>query len=153
MKNKNLLLLIAFIFAFGTQAIAQGGHKRPDWDRFRAEKISFITQKLDLTPDEAQRFWPVYNLFDKKKMEVLARRRKLERLAQGGDGNYSEKEVRELTYQVVQTFQDEAGLMKEYNEKFLEVLPPEKVLRLYQTENQFRMYMLKRFRMRGKGDL
>ena len=45
------------------------GIKAQDGDKTRAEKIealkiAFITQKLQLTTDEAQKFWPVYNQYE-----------------------------------------------------------------------------------------
>ena len=35
--------------------------RKKEFDRIQAEKIAFITQELDLSPAEAQVFWPVYN--------------------------------------------------------------------------------------------
>ncbi len=35
-------------------------------EKIQSLKIAFITQKLQLTPDEAQKFWPVYNQYDKE---------------------------------------------------------------------------------------
>lgn len=37
-------------------------------DHIKAQKIAFFTEKLSLTPEEAQRFWPVYNLYWEKKV-------------------------------------------------------------------------------------
>ena len=46
--------------------------------RMKAEKISFISARLDLTTDEAQVFWPVYNEFERKKLELEKKRMELE---------------------------------------------------------------------------
>ncbi len=35
-------------------------------DKFRADKVAFLTTRMDLTPAEAEKFWPVYNEFDSK---------------------------------------------------------------------------------------
>ena len=42
---------------------SQGGNKR---ERIEALRVAFITQKLNLTPDESQKFWPVYNEYQDK---------------------------------------------------------------------------------------
>ena len=61
----------------------QGGRpseeqRKKEFERIQAEKIAFITQELDLTPEEAQVFWPVYNqcwkellAANKKKMDAF----------------------------------------------------------------------------------
>ena len=42
-----------------------------------AMKISFLTQKLNLTPREAQVFWPVYNQYEDELESVRKTHRKL----------------------------------------------------------------------------
>ena len=36
-------------------------------DRIKAQKIAFFTEKIQLTVQEAERFWPVYNEFENDK--------------------------------------------------------------------------------------
>ena len=50
---RTIIILIAFC-GF-TRVNAQNEEK------LKAQKIAFITQKLDLTPDESAKFWPLYN--------------------------------------------------------------------------------------------
>ena len=40
--------------------VAQSPEKR---ERIKALKVAFITEKLELTESEAQKFWPIYNTF------------------------------------------------------------------------------------------
>ena len=42
-----------------------------DGDKFKSEKIAFITTELNLTPAEAEKFWPVYNQLSQEKKEAL----------------------------------------------------------------------------------
>ena len=48
-----LLFLICTLFVF-----AQDGERG---GRIESLKIAFLTKKLNLSPEEAQRFWPIYN--------------------------------------------------------------------------------------------
>ena len=41
-----------------------------DFEKFKAEKIAYITNALSLTPKEAEVFWPVYNEFEGKKWRL-----------------------------------------------------------------------------------
>ena len=48
--------------------------KQGNWqEKMMSEKIAFITMELELTPEEAQVFWPVYNQIAKEnqKLQIL----------------------------------------------------------------------------------
>jgi hypothetical protein len=154
---KQLIFIFAFIFSvsLGQNAAAQNRDKDSHsdrWERYRSEKVAFLTEKLELTPAEAQKFWPVYNELEQKKWEAQKERREIERKIKDAEENMSEKEIIKLTRDFANGMQTESELIYTYNEKFLEVLPPHKVLKLYKAENEFRMHMIKKFRDRRKKD-
>lgn len=60
--------------------------------------------------------------------------------------NMSEKEIAETLDRYVAIEKEEAQLLDTYNQKFRQVLPDEKVLKIYLTEIQFRNYLLKQLR-------
>src|SRR5690606_25598231 len=55
------------------QLFAQDSRGRSE--QIEAIKVAFITNKLDLTSKEAQRFWPIYNSYQKEWMELMKERR------------------------------------------------------------------------------
>ena len=55
----------------------KGDRQNDKRENIEAMKIGFITKKLDLTPEEAQKFWPVYNQYNDK-MKDLRKKRKLD---------------------------------------------------------------------------
>jgi hypothetical protein len=55
---KKYLLVLLLTLGSLSQIKAQNGEK------IQTLKIAFITQKLQLTPDEAEKFWPIYNQYD-----------------------------------------------------------------------------------------
>lgn len=121
------------------------------WEKFRAEKVSFLTEKLELTPTEAQKFWPVYNELEKSRWEAQKTRRELEvKIREVEDKNLSKKEIIQLTRDYSSSMENEGELYIKYNDEFLKILPPEKVLKLYRSENEFRMYMIRKFRDRDR---
>ena len=149
MNTKRIISLsIAVIISTITFAFERQGPSKEDIEKFRAKKISFITEKLQLTPEEAQNFWPIYNQSEKESWEAQKQRREIENRLQTEEGNISDKEIIELTEKMVESHKAEALVREKYNKKFLEVLPPQKVLKLYQAEHQFRMQMLHEFRNR-----
>ena len=65
--------MLGIAFSLGAQAPSQKGNHQQMKERLQAEHIAFLTEKLELTPEEAQVFWPVYN---KAKAEQKERDRK-----------------------------------------------------------------------------
>ena len=56
--------LILSVTAFAIPPHNQGG--KNDWrEKIKAEKVAFLTTRMDLTPQEAEKFWPVYNQLEK----------------------------------------------------------------------------------------
>jgi len=148
MKNKFLYLIITALFVIPAHVFAQENNTEHQdrWDRFRAEKISFLTDKLDLSPEEAQKFWPVYNEMDKERSEIERVRRDLDKQVREATEKLSDAKVIKLTRDYASNAENEGALVTKYNEKFLKILPPQKVLMLYKAENEFRMYMFRKFR-------
>ncbi|MBQ5517559.1 MAG: hypothetical protein IIT92_04060, partial [Bacteroidales bacterium] len=54
-----LCLFVSVLLFAQPQGKPNEEQRKKDWERLQAEKIAFITQELDLTPEEAQVFWPV----------------------------------------------------------------------------------------------
>lgn len=151
MKRIIAITIILFVSA-ATVATAQDKDKNHEdrWEKFRAEKVSFLTSRLELTPSEAQKFWPVYNQLEKERWEAQKHRRELEEQVRDAEQSMSEQKITQLTRDFAGSLQKEANLLVEYNEKFLEILSPGKVLMLYKAENEFRMHMIKKYRDRRK---
>jgi Spy/CpxP family protein refolding chaperone len=144
------LIIISFILYFvtGFNLLHAQNSRQNDgqFDKFRSEKVSFLTDKLQLTPTEAQKFWPLFNELEKKRWEAQNMRRELEFKVQFAEAPLSKKEVIQLTRDFSGSMQKEAELYVKYNEEFLKIITPEKVLLLYKSENEFRMHLLRKYR-------
>src|SRR5687767_1804095 len=72
MKRFILLLIFCALTFAGTTALAQDS-RTPKEHRERVEsaKIAYLTDKMDLTSDQAQKFWPIYNEYEAKRRELL----------------------------------------------------------------------------------
>lgn len=115
-------------------------------EKIKAEKISFFTSKMDLTPAEAQAFWPVYNEFEKKRFDIQRQIHDFERMSDESYAKLSEPEILKMTDSYIDSFEKEASLRKEYHKQFLKILPQKKVLLMYRTENEFRGHMIREYR-------
>ena len=144
--KKFFAFAVTFIMV-GTACFAQdkrNDHKRHDnWEAIKAEKIGFITSKLDLSVEEAQAFWPVYNAYMK---EISSANRKVSHnlwsLKAKKDEVIPDKEMVERINAYVAAKIDADAVFEKYSKEFLTVLPAEKVGRLYLAEEQFNRKMV-----------
>ena len=127
---KTNLKNIAFILiatAWGVSAFAQGPQEPPKGnkaDRVEALRIAFISEKLNLTPAEAQNFWPVYNQY-RNDMETLRKNFK-----PGPD-------MQPTAEQQLDMEQKKLDLKKKYKNQFEGALGKTKLNQLYNLEHEF----------------
>lgn len=120
-------------------------------EKVEAMKIAYLTNKLELTPQEAQAFWPVFNEFEAKIQAVRQSRRKDNKEGMDNLDQLSDKEVENLIDSEVGFRQKELDILKEYHSKFKAVLPIRKVAKLYRAQDEFKRELLKKIQER-KGD-
>jgi hypothetical protein len=137
MKREFILLLILATFTFSEAGAQNQGREKLD-----AYRIAFFTKRLNLTPQEAEKFWPVYNEFQNKRNSIQKERIQLNRNVNQNELNMSEKEMTEAGDRLISLQIQEANLAMEYHKKFKDILSPAKVIRLYQAENQYRLQLL-----------
>ena len=120
-----------------------------DGDKFRSEKIAYITTELNLSPAEAEKFWPVYNQMAQEKQtslkNVMAAYKALEKAVKD---NAAEAEISKLTKAYVEANNAFLAIDGKYINDFSKVLSAEKVAKLYLSEEKFRRQQIHRL---GKG--
>lgn len=148
---KKLLILTAVVLLSSLQfAKAQDELEPSKRERLEALKVAYLTEKLSLTPEEAQQFWPVYNELDSKLMEIRSKRRKNRLDTKANHSEMSDSELAAAVENELAFEQQELDLKKEYNERFKKILPIKKVAKLYAAEHGFRKELLHRAKDRTK---
>jgi len=142
---KSRIILSATLLIFCTTYLAAQNVAR---ERLDAYKIAFFTKRLNLTSQEAEKFWPVYNGFQDTKNKIQLERQEINRNFNQNELNMSDREMIEAVDKLVGLEVREAALAQEFHDKIKTVLPPVKVLRLYQAENQYRLQLLKELQER-----
>jgi Spy/CpxP family protein refolding chaperone len=133
------LLLTAPAHAQLGRRTGQGGGRVTQLDN---AKIAFITSRVSLTQDQAQRFWPLYNEFTGKRRELNRATRLLRRDA--ANPSLSDAQLRDSFRQEFALRQDQLNLDKEYFEKLQKVLTLRQVTQLFEAERDFTKEVLKR---------
>lgn len=68
--KKYTLIAILFVLGIGN-SLAQRPENGYDREKLEAARIAFITTRLDLKPDQAEKFWPIYNVYDESRNKNL----------------------------------------------------------------------------------
>jgi hypothetical protein len=147
MKKFGLAMMLLLMMG---AAVAQpgGGQAAARQEQMKAAKIGFLTRELNLSEEEAQKFWPVYNKFDN---EREAHRRKMMALRleanEGGD-QLTAKEAEAAVEQYLQLRQEEVDMERRFYQSVKKVLPSEKVALLFQAEKRFQRELLRNLQQR-----
>ena len=143
MKRNILASLLLFVIAL--TASAQGQQKnRPRFspEEFQAKQKAYITEKAELSPEEAEAFFPLFFELQKKKFELERSARKDFKRQRNEQMN--EEECRKFVYNIADVKIEVAKLEREYTDKYLEVLPACKVRRVQHAENSFQRDLMKK---------
>lgn len=141
--------LAAFALLSISNAQAQPQHKNNGWqERIQSEKIAFLTAELNLSPEEAQVFWPVYNKIaaEKKELNKAVKTFYKALLEALNSDTATDKEIDKLLddYLAAKQANKEAG--KGDVKEFRKVLSSKKVAKLYIAEENFRRQQLQKMR-------
>ncbi|MEX1309752.1 MAG: hypothetical protein AB1Z65_04980 [Candidatus Sulfomarinibacteraceae bacterium] len=106
------------------------------------EWTNLIGGALDLTDEEAAGFWPLYEEYGAAKGELWNRRIDVIKIFLGAYKDMSPEMSRILLDQSFSIERQMLELEMDYAEKFDDVLPPNKVTRLFQAENKLETAMM-----------
>jgi len=112
-------------------------------------KIAFITTELNLTSEEAEKFWPVYNEAEAKIKELRKANRKIEQEINDSYETMTNEEAKKKLATIFENDEKETAIRKEYAEKFSKIIGEKRALKLLSLEHEFRRELLDRLREQG----
>lgn len=135
-----LLLLSALpvaVFAQDEYDLPQGQSN----ERIQALKVGFITERLKLTTEESQKFWPIYNEYEAEQKKVRQRYKFKKDFA-----TMTDSEAEQMVSSGLEIEQQLLNLKKDYVQRMKKVIPVRKVAMLNSAERDFKEELLKRLR-------
>src|SRR5262245_21963019 len=112
-------------------------------EKLKADKKVIVTKYMELTEWEAQKFWPVYDEYQKDLQKLNERLASLLQsyAAEYRNNSLSDEKAKKLLDEWLALDKDEASHRKSYAGKVLKVLPAKKAARYLQIENEFRVLL------------
>jgi hypothetical protein len=139
------LVKILFLSLISFCAVAQDDDQeivKPDpkaEQKIKAAHAAYITERLGLTPEEAEKFWPVYREYSQKRQQIR------EQMKTAREKGTPENELLDLDLKVKQ---QQLDLEKDYSGRLQKVITPQKMMNLKQAEGDFRRLLLRQIQQR-----
>lgn len=140
-KITTLAIIAIMTLSCAWSAGAQdNSNRRRDWqDRIKAEKIAYLTDAMDLTSAEAEKFWPVYNRAESETRQcwrlAMDAYRALEKSIENGK---DDKEIGALLDKYLEAQEASKGIERKYTVEYRKILSNDKIAKLYIGEENFR---------------
>ncbi|MBT8273929.1 MAG: sensor of ECF-type sigma factor [Bacteroidia bacterium] len=140
------IILSVLLLMFCFSAWSQAGEKQMQ-EKIKAQKVAFITERLDLSPQEAQAFWPIYNAFEDKANAM--RQNDLKEVRQAmRRGNLSESEAQNILDQFMRVEDKMHEAKKQLVKDLGGAIAPQKIIALKSAEDAFNKRLLQMLQQR-----
>ena len=148
MKMKITFLITAIVLTLSSFA-QQRELDKTKREQIEAQKVAYLSSRMELTPDEAKVFWPVYDQFDKQ-LHELRKEHRASMKSNGKDlSELNDAEIEVLIDKEMEIKEEELDIRKKMHSELKELMGPRKVAMLYQGEKDFHRELLQRLK---KGD-
>lgn len=151
-RSLRLIALAAGLLAIsltGAFASAPDGPENPGphghGDEIRNMKIAFFTDALQLTPEQSEKFWPVYNAYWSARREVGKKRREVYKIIR--EGRAGEQQFKDL----LEIMDAERKVASDYIDKFRQLLPAAKAAKVFVADEDFKNFLIRKAASGGPG--
>jgi len=129
MKKSILIpfMLLSALVANSQDQRMQRENRLTQIKKIQAMEMAFITKELNLSPGEAQKFWPVFNQY-RNELRSVASEKKM--------GDHLEKQQKTL------------DIRKKYREDFSKVMNQERANKVFGAEEEFKSLVRREFQKR-----
>jgi hypothetical protein len=121
------ILSLTVLFANSQDQRLQRENRLAEIKKIQAMEMAFITKELNLSPNEAQKFWPVFNQYRNELKSVVAEKKM---------GDQLEKQQKTL------------DIRKKYRDDFSKVISQERANKVFETEGEFKSLVRREFQKR-----
>jgi len=124
----------------------QRGRDQKAREKIEAARIGMITNKLGLTPDQAEKFWPIYREFAQKRVEIRQEfRTEQSKLNSQNPDPDQQKRLVDLGLNLKQK---ELDLEKTYSGRLLGIITAQQMLQLRTAERDFQRMIINQLQQR-----
>ena len=105
----------------------------------RADKRSVVEKNMQLTPDEAKKFWPIYDAYQKDLEKIQQKQTRAILDFINTESSMTDANAKRIAREVMSADGDEQKLKERTARKLADALPAKKAVRFLQVENKIRL--------------
>lgn len=135
---RKVFMVAVWATLYFTSAFGQNENAK---DKIEAMRIGFITQRLALTPEESQQFWPLYNQYNDRLKQI-----RLDAKSQRPLITLNDEETEKFIMSNFDKDIKQIELKKEYFVKYKKILNVRRVALLQTAERDFVEQVLKKWK-------
>lgn len=139
LRFKQILITLCFLFAFQFVSFSQ----QRNFDVIENKKIAYITKELKLTPAESQKFFPIYNQYNREMWDLKKAKR-------GTDAPQNSNSFNGGKRDVIAFDAKEVDVKKTYRSKFAQAIGQSRASQFFQVEEDFINMLAKEYQSRPK---
>jgi len=146
---KNILLIILMVLSTGVMAQQRRTsdpqqERSYDKEKLESARIAFITNRLSLTPAQAEKFWPLYNQNMERRSELM---REMTRINRTETKELSDQRATEMINRKLEIQQNLLDLEKSFMNNITQIISPAQALQLGGVNRDFTRQL---YRMQGE---
>lgn len=141
-----LLLVSGGLLAQEAEEMEQVQQDPKAQERINNLRIAYLTDKLGLTSEQAEKFWPVYREFAQERSKLRGELREAQK--QIDPNNPDPKKQQELLDLGLRVKQRELDLEKDYSGRLQRVISAQQMLNLRKAEQDFRIMLINQINQR-----
>ena len=147
MKRFSKYFIVAVLALFSLTRTAVFAHQEGDWrEKMRAERVAFLTTAMELTPAEAEKFWPVYNSMEAERRASFGKvMRAYKALSDGVAAGKTDEELEVLVNDYTTANKNSHSVEAKYTPQLVKILSVSKVAKMFVAEEEFRRQQIGRW--------
>lgn len=145
-------LLVPLLLLFSISMFGQKDDHKEKWEQIKALKVSFLTTELSLTPEESEKFWPVYNTYEGKQWQIRHDKMRpiIRKIDEVGLDKMSEKEASGYLDKLQAAEEELLNLRNKLIADLKPIIGSAKLLKLKKAEDDFNKILLEKYKDKDK---
>jgi len=104
----------------------------------QADKRALVERNMQLTPEEAKKFWPIYDVYQDNLEPIVRRQNRAFLDYINAESSMTDANAKRIAKEILEADADEQKLRERQFKKLLAALPARKAVRYLQIENKIR---------------
>lgn len=145
-NTMKIKIILPLLLLFSLHVFSQGHEEKNE--QIKALKISYLTTELNLTTQESEKFWPIYNAFEDKQYQIRHDKMRpiIKSLGNGALDKMTDKEAQPYLDKLEAADKELFALHEKLIADLKPVLGAVKILKLKKAEEDFKRKLLDKFK-------